>query len=236
MTAQRNHYEVLGVSPTANTDQIKTKYREMARMFHPDVAKDKALGQKMFTQISTAYRVLADPERRAQYDADLRAAMPQRTQPATGQHSNGTAPVNGNGNGVKPPSAAASLGGPQAMAVTRLVSDADFALMNGDNAAALEHIQSALRLDPHHAKGLSLLGDALAASGRREEAAAAYRRSLQAVPSPMIQAKLDRLGAGAIRTNTTQGSVGVPPRPTSPAKPTPPQSGGLFRKLLGKKK
>ena len=86
MTLQRNHYEILGVSPTATTDQIKKKYRELARKFHPDVVKDKALGQKIFTQVNQAYRVLGDPERRAQYDTTLRAdrdaSAPAPTGPA----------------------------------------------------------------------------------------------------------------------------------------------------------
>ncbi len=242
MTAQRNHYEVLGVSPTANTDQIKTKYREMARMFHPDVAKDKALAQKMFTQINQAYRVLADPERRARYDSDLRAAVVQRpvTVPQSPPSQSTvrqapTAPAPAAPAGRPAPGAATGPGGPQALAVTRLVADADFALMNGDTATALAHAEAALRLDPQHAQALGLLGDALAAQGRREEAAAAYRRSLQVTASLMIQAKLDRLG-GASRTDTTkETSTGTVRPPTTPL-PSATPSSGLLSRLLGRNK
>ena len=60
MSLKRNHYEVLGVSQEATTDQIKKKYRELARKFHPDVVQDKDLGQRVFSQINQAYRILAD--------------------------------------------------------------------------------------------------------------------------------------------------------------------------------
>lgn len=73
MQLQRNYYEVLGLPPTAKTDEIKKKYRELARKFHPDLVQDKALGQKVFAQVNAAYRVLGDPERRAMYDATLEA-------------------------------------------------------------------------------------------------------------------------------------------------------------------
>lgn len=80
MSLQRNYYEVLGIPPGATTDQIKKKYRELARKFHPDVVQDKVLGQRVFSQINQAYRVLADPDRRAQYNTQLAAASGANTQ------------------------------------------------------------------------------------------------------------------------------------------------------------
>ena len=74
MSLQRNYYEVLGVPQTATADQIKKKYRELARKFHPDVVQDKDLGQRVFSQINQAYRILADAERRAHYNSALTAA------------------------------------------------------------------------------------------------------------------------------------------------------------------
>ena len=71
MQLQRNFYEILGVPPTATKEEIKKKYRELARKFHPDLVEDKALGQKVFSQVNQAYRVLGDADRRAQYDATL---------------------------------------------------------------------------------------------------------------------------------------------------------------------
>lgn len=101
MSLQRNYYEVLGIPPSATTDQIKKKYRELARKFHPDIIQDKVLGQRVFTQINQAYRVLADPERRAQYNSQIAA----QSAPIPGT-------VNGSGNGLNvataPPPVSAS--------------------------------------------------------------------------------------------------------------------------------
>lgn len=73
------HYEVLGVDPAATPEEIRARYRELARTQHPDVmpgeAKTRANAQ--FVRILEAYRILCDPERRRHYDASLGVhAMP----------------------------------------------------------------------------------------------------------------------------------------------------------------
>ena len=101
MSLQRNYYEVLGLPPGATTDEIKKKYRELARKFHPDVVQDKVLGQRVFTQINQAYSVLGNPERRAEYNSTLQAG---------GAAPNGTGPSNAapksNGSSAAPSQAA----------------------------------------------------------------------------------------------------------------------------------
>ena len=68
--AKRDYYEVLGVPKNAAPDDIKSAYRRLARQYHPDVNKDnpKAAEEK-FKEISEAYEVLADEEKRRRYDA-----------------------------------------------------------------------------------------------------------------------------------------------------------------------
>ena len=64
----RDYYETLGVSKTANEDEIKSAFRKLARKYHPDVAKDKKEAEEKFKQINEAYEVLSDPEKRRKYD------------------------------------------------------------------------------------------------------------------------------------------------------------------------
>jgi molecular chaperone DnaJ len=67
--AKRDYYEVLGVAKTASPDEIKTAYRKLARQYHPDVAKsDPKAAEEKFKEISEAYEVLADPQKRSGYD------------------------------------------------------------------------------------------------------------------------------------------------------------------------
>ena len=64
----KDYYEVLGVPRTATADDIKKAFRKLARIHHPDVAKDKKKGEIKFKEINEAYEVLGDPEKRQKYD------------------------------------------------------------------------------------------------------------------------------------------------------------------------
>lgn len=76
--SQSNYYEILGVSQDATAEQIKRAYRKKAVQHHPDrhQGKDKKKAEeKKFKEISQAYEVLRDPEKRAQYDRYGHAAF-----------------------------------------------------------------------------------------------------------------------------------------------------------------
>jgi len=60
-------YDLLGVSRDADADTIKKAYRRLARQYHPDVNPDAASKEK-FSEVSRAYEVLSDPQKRAAYD------------------------------------------------------------------------------------------------------------------------------------------------------------------------
>jgi len=73
----QDYYKTLSVAPDADSKTIKTAYRKLARKYHPDVSEHHEAEEK-FKQISEAYEVLKDPQKRAQYD-ELReyGAQPQ---------------------------------------------------------------------------------------------------------------------------------------------------------------
>ena len=64
----KDYYQTLGVARTASADEIKQAFRKLARVHHPDVAKNKPAGEAKFKEINEAYEVLGDPEKRKQYD------------------------------------------------------------------------------------------------------------------------------------------------------------------------
>src|SRR4051812_37147837 len=71
MSLQRNYYDILGVPRTASLEEIKKRYRVLAREHHPDVNRDKPDTTKFFAEITEAYKKLSHPEDRASYDSEL---------------------------------------------------------------------------------------------------------------------------------------------------------------------
>ncbi len=65
--ARTDHYAVLGVERTAAADEIRGAYRKLARQFHPDVSADPGAAER-FTEVTQAYEILSDPEKRQRYD------------------------------------------------------------------------------------------------------------------------------------------------------------------------
>lgn len=63
-----DYYEILGISRSAQPDEIQKAYRKLARKYHPDLHEDKELAKEKFQQIQHAYDVLSDPKKRQMYD------------------------------------------------------------------------------------------------------------------------------------------------------------------------
>ncbi|MCL2938014.1 MAG: molecular chaperone DnaJ [Trichodesmium sp. St16_bin2-tuft] len=63
----RDYYEILGVSRSADKEELKRAYRRLARKYHPDVNKEPG-AEDRFKEINRAYEVLSDPEMKARFD------------------------------------------------------------------------------------------------------------------------------------------------------------------------
>ena len=74
MADKRDYYDVLGVEKTADEKTIKKAYRKLARQYHPDVC-DEPDAEEKFKEVSEAYAVLSDDEKRQRYDQFGHAGM-----------------------------------------------------------------------------------------------------------------------------------------------------------------
>lgn len=73
--ADTSYYDLLGVEKNADDKQIKSAYRKLAMKYHPDRNPDDAEAEAKFKEVSSAYAVLSDAEKRAQYDRFGKAAF-----------------------------------------------------------------------------------------------------------------------------------------------------------------
>src|SRR5215472_3567927 len=90
----KDYYKILGVPKTANAKEVKSSYRKLAREWHPDVNPTrKKQAEEKFKDISEAYEVLGDAEKRKTYDT-LGSDWQQRARSAPGGYrpNSGAAP------------------------------------------------------------------------------------------------------------------------------------------------
>ena len=64
----KDPYSVLGVPKDADTAQIKSAYRKLAKELHPDVNPGDSIVEQRFKEVTAAYNLLSDPEKKAKYD------------------------------------------------------------------------------------------------------------------------------------------------------------------------
>ncbi|XP_031497653.1 chaperone protein dnaJ 1, mitochondrial isoform X2 [Nymphaea colorata] len=68
LMAEKNLYEILGVSTDAKREEIKKAYHDLAKKYHPDISKNNAASKRKFQEIRDAYEILSNAEKRRHYD------------------------------------------------------------------------------------------------------------------------------------------------------------------------
>ena len=68
MAGKTDYYELLGLKKDASDDEVKKAYRKMAKMYHPDANQNSKEAEAKFKEISEAYEVLSDQQKKAAYD------------------------------------------------------------------------------------------------------------------------------------------------------------------------
>ena len=90
MSTKRDYYEVLGVSRDADSSAIKKAYRKLAKKYHPDTNAGSSAAEDKFKEISEAYDILGDPEKRKLYDQFGFAAFQEGFDPEAASGSYGS--------------------------------------------------------------------------------------------------------------------------------------------------
>ncbi len=192
MPIKRTHYEILGVPRSATPDQIKKRYRELVRRYHPDVADDKATARLAFLQITEAYQTLSNPDKRVIYDAE----MDKQTAGVTARPGprKPTSTYTGTYGRRPPPTGPRQATRPRETSnADRLLRDAEAAFIRGQLWATMDSAKAAIKLDGRNARAHVVLGDVYRMQGRMDEAVSMYTVALQLDPKNVdAMDKLDR--------------------------------------------
>ncbi|MEO7453976.1 MAG: DnaJ domain-containing protein [Fimbriimonadales bacterium] len=170
--SERTHYVELGVSETATAGEIRTAYRRLVLLYHPDRSGDKATTER-FVRISEAYRALADDKARGEYDAGLkyrRDREKERTAPPKPQPTRAepTTPKSG------PRTVGDEIARVQQAA-------AMFSAGKYDHAESI--LNMVLKTTPGNALAHAMLGDIAAQRGDLRQAITRYSYAVQFAPN-----------------------------------------------------
>lgn len=180
-----DYYASLGLPHDATAEQIRRRFRELARKFHPDIARTQD-AEERFKAINLAHQILADPAKRASYDLEIRRRQ-QRSKPAPSP--------NGQRDSTSVRQSPPSRPAPQNRENPEMVLErAKNAFRRMSFREAETYCRQCLRVDRRCADAYELLGDIRKATGRVEDAIAMYSYGLQFNPNKdSLRHKFDRL-------------------------------------------
>ena len=112
-----DYYAILGVTRSATAEEIKAAYRRLARRFHPDTSEEPG-SEDRFKEITLAYQVLRDAERRVRYDLEAMERELEASERELNADAHG-ATANTGANTVSVLSDRASISPPCALAISR---------------------------------------------------------------------------------------------------------------------
>jgi curved DNA-binding protein CbpA len=195
MKTSRTYYEILGLPRDATLLQIKRRYKQLVRKYHPDVAEDKVMAHRLFIQIQEAYDTLTDPITRRDYDNKLNSQIPKSTGVST-KHETGSSKTSESW---------------QVGDVPGHIRDAQFAFVQRRFSEAITHCKQALKLDPRNARAHAIMGDAYRAQGKTGNAVRSYSYALQYNPKDReSEKKLMNLITGHVKTTSRTASRQFP--------------------------
>ena len=253
--SERTPYDILAVARTASADEIKKRYRELARKHHPDVNRADPSAASRFAEISQAYKVLSDTETRNALDAEIslreqRARQAATATPASPYVSPYASPRPPTGNAPPRPQANTATG--TTSESVRLTNEGRAAYNRDRPVEARSLAEQALRLNRRNGEAWELLGDVFRRQGRTDEAMNAYSMALQINPrNPNLMSRLERMARAAGVPPPPSGNSGgggrysaPPPRPAggsapypNPARPTAPTpASGRVSRLSAEKR
>ena len=239
MSNGKTHYEVLGLAPDASLQEVKRRFRELARKYHPDLNPDRPEMHAVFLQINQAHEVLSDPDRRAHYDLSLREAARRHADARSGSFGSAPSGPRSSSPGAPPPRGRAPAaadprqrreGEERRRISARLVDEARVAYARGRLREAQRLCEEALTA-ARHGGAYELLGDIFSRQGRWREAEHNYTFAVQLIPSnSLIMAKLNRVAARV--SGDPPGRVAAPRARANPPSRTRPVARLLYRLAL----
>ncbi|MBI2299090.1 MAG: DnaJ domain-containing protein [Armatimonadetes bacterium] len=177
MRGNLDYYSLLGVPRDVGSEELKRRYRQLVRQFHPDVALDPEAAHERFIALVEAYRTLSDPVRRRAYDA-LQATAPPVTQTREVQVQR---------------------------QIDDWFRHAVHEMEEGDLHGAAAQCRKILALDNRHAAAQALLGDIHAQRNEWDQALTSYSGAVAAAPrNPVYARKLRDAASEGQRVRATE--------------------------------